>query len=193
MLLQPCTQRRQPPEDSAELCARRYASDFGQRTLALRFSAVYGSNRDRPDKVPTVFMRQALAGQPITVNGLAGAFDFLHIDDAVQALVLGLSYLENCAAGYYEGFPICAGETLTLREAAERIVGGLGSKSGITVDPPEAAAKVHGDPPLHNDPGPARDTFGFSAQISFAEGIRAFAAILPGRQIGDKALQKAGQ
>jgi len=174
---------------SAELCARRYAADFGQRTLALRFSAVYGSNRDRPDKVPTIFVRQALAGQRITVNGQGGPFDFLHIDDAVQALVLGLSHLEGCAPGNYEGFPICSGETLSLRQAAERIVSELGSRSAITVDPPE----VQIDVPIHNDPVPAADAFGFSAKISFTDGIQAFAEILPGGKIDDKAMKKAGQ
>ena len=173
---------------SAELCARRFASDFSQRTLALRFSAVYGSDRDRPDKVPAVFVRQALAGAPITVNGQAGLFDFIHIEDIVDALVLGLSHLDNCTPGYYMGLPICSGQSMSLAAAARMIVEILESASSVTVDPPEDG----GNDNIRNDPAPAKNSIGFSAAISFADGIRKFAAQLTASGDGKKARGAAG-
>lgn len=173
---------------SAELCARRFAADFSQRTLALRFSAVYSSSLDRRDKVPAVFLRQALADAPIVVNGQAGLFDFIHIEDVVDALVLGLLHLDHCPPEYYEGLPICSGQSMSLAAAARLIVEVLESASSVTIDPPEGGGKDD----INNDPAPAKNIIGFSAAISFADGIRKFAAQLTASGDVKKALDTAG-
>ena len=60
------------------------------RCAALRFFTVYGP-RQRPEMAITLFMRAALAGQPITVFGDGSMRrDFTHVDDIVRGVLAAL-------------------------------------------------------------------------------------------------------
>lgn len=68
-------------------CSAYYGS-FGLKTVALRFSNVYGPLSMRKGSVVALFIRQALAGEPWTLNGDGSQTrDFIHIDDIVSALL----------------------------------------------------------------------------------------------------------
>lgn len=65
-----------------------YHGSFGLKTVGLRFSNVYGPLSVHKGSVVALFIRQALAGEPWTLNGDGGQTrDFIHIDDIVSALV----------------------------------------------------------------------------------------------------------
>ncbi|KAA9005053.1 NAD-dependent epimerase/dehydratase family protein [Histidinibacterium aquaticum] len=71
----------------AYCCA--YAVAFGVPTVALRFSNIYGPRSWRKGSVVATFIRQAMAGEPITVNGDGTQTrDFIHIDDLTRAIRL---------------------------------------------------------------------------------------------------------
>lgn len=71
----------------AYCCA--YAVAFGVPTVALRFSNIYGPRSWRKDSVVATFIRQAMANEPIMINGDGTQTrDFIHIDDLTRAILL---------------------------------------------------------------------------------------------------------
>lgn len=80
------------PYGASKLAGEAYCSayhgSFGLKTVALRFSNVYGPLSVRKGSVVALFIRQALAGEPWTLNGDGKQTrDFIHIDDIVSALM----------------------------------------------------------------------------------------------------------
>ena len=114
--------------------ARLYHELYDLETVALRYFNVYGPRQAAGDysAVISVFLDQARAGEPITVNGDGEQTrDFVHISDVVRANLLAA---ETDAVG--EAFNVGTGETVTIRELAETIRDVVGSDSEI----------VHRDP-----------------------------------------------
>ena len=64
-----------------------YWSSYGLETVALRFGNVYGPHSSHKTSVVASFIRQALAGEPLVINGNgAQTRDFIYVDDLVQAI-----------------------------------------------------------------------------------------------------------
>lgn len=85
--------------------------------------------------VPT-FVRQALAGQPLTVHGDGTqARCFTHVDDTVDALLL-LAREDACVGGTYN---VGSSERTTVMALAERVIERTGSSSGIEIVPYDVA------------------------------------------------------
>src|SRR5208282_1690692 len=66
------------------LCADATAA--GLRVAIVRLSNVFGARTDHADRVVPAFVRAALAGEPLRVEGAESTFDFTHLDDAVSGL-----------------------------------------------------------------------------------------------------------
>lgn len=65
-----------------------YASNFGLKTVSLRYFTVYGP-RQRPDMAFTRFVRAAIAGETIRIFGSGEQIrDFTYVDDIVHANLL---------------------------------------------------------------------------------------------------------
>ena len=74
---------------AGEAYCSAYAQAFGLSTVALRFSNVYGSHSGHKGSVVATFIRRALAGEPITINGDGRQTrDFVYVDDLVAAIEL---------------------------------------------------------------------------------------------------------
>ncbi len=63
------------------------AAARGTRTVITRFSNVYGSVDDYPDRVVPAFALAAAHGGRLVVRGCDQRLDFTHIDDVVQGLL----------------------------------------------------------------------------------------------------------
>ncbi len=72
---------------TSELLNNTYALTSDLKYTILRYSNVYGSPRDLPERVIPRFMDAALSGQPLTVYGGDQILDFNFIDDVVQGTV----------------------------------------------------------------------------------------------------------
>src|SRR5207253_10507657 len=57
------------------------------KSVIFRFSNVYGSERDLPERVIPKFMRKALRGEDITLYGGEQVLDFTFIDDTIQGIL----------------------------------------------------------------------------------------------------------
>ncbi|WP_433271939.1 UDP-glucuronic acid decarboxylase family protein [Actinosynnema sp. CS-041913] len=139
---------------------REHSVDTG----IVRIFNTYGP-RMRPDDgrmIPT-FVRQARAGEPLTVHGDGSQTRSLcHVDDLVRGL---LAMADSDQAG-----PVNLGnpEEVTVLEVARRVTEVTGSRSGIRhVEPME-------DDPRRRRPDItlARELLGWQPEIDLAEGLR---------------------
>lgn len=107
-----------------------YAKMYNIRTVALRFSNIYGPGSWRKGSVVATFMRQALKGEPITVHGDGQQTrDFLFIDDIVLAID---SAMEKGPAG--SCFCIASGTRTRIMDLVREIEHLAQEVRGVTLD-----------------------------------------------------------
>lgn len=99
--------------------ARLYNDLYGVETVALRYFNIFGPRQRAGDYggVISIFREQALAGDPITVNGDGTQTrDFIHVNDIVQANLLAAT-TDTVGTAYNIG----RGEQTSIRTLAEMV------------------------------------------------------------------------
>ena len=109
----------------AERFTKHYHTHYGVDYNIVRPSGVYGPG-DMDDRVLSKFFAKAMANETIEVHDGSNKVDFTYVDDTANGIV-------KCALGIEnnKSFNITAGNAISLREAAERIIALTGSKSKI--------------------------------------------------------------
>jgi len=105
---------------AAESIIRGYAEDYGFKTTILRIFNVYG-DLEREQGVTSLFVKRALAGKPIIVNGGAQMRDFVHVHDVIEAF---LRSLENPAT-HDKIVNIGSGTGLSIKEIVQMVTQSL--------------------------------------------------------------------
>src|SRR5438445_10441873 len=96
----------------------------------MRFSNVYGSERDLPERVIPQFMNQAVRGEDITLYGGEQILDFTVIDDTISGIMkLASASLEGDDSIFREDFHFVTGRGLSVSELATMIVTTVGQIS----------------------------------------------------------------
>lgn len=132
---------------SAEQACLAFQRAYGLRTVIMRFSNVYGSERDQMDRVIPKFMLRALRDEEIPLYGGDQVLDFNFIEDTVSGIMKAYEKaLEGKIIG--EDFHFVSGEGISIKELAELIVEISGSSSKIVKMPPKEfdVNKFVGDP-----------------------------------------------
>jgi nucleoside-diphosphate-sugar epimerase len=120
---------------AAERLLSSYHRVYGVDYILLRFSNVYGSPRDLPDRVAPRFMRLAMAGQPLTVYGGKQVLDFTFIDDTVNGLISVLrKVMHRDETVINQDFNFTSGNGTSILEIAELIKSICQSDSEIIVE-----------------------------------------------------------
>ena len=148
----------------------------GLRTAVVRLSNVYGSAGDHVDRVVPAFVRAALAGQPLRVEGATNTFDFTHLDDAVAGLRAIMRALERG-----ETLPplhLLTGRSTSLGELAALVLELTGSRSPLT----EAPSRTFDVSTFHGDPTRAADALGWRAAVPLRDGVARLVADLRAAQ-----------
>lgn len=115
---------------TADYYTRLYHALYGLETVVLRYFNVYGPRAEAGEytDVVSVFLRQARAGDPITIEGSGEQTrDFVHVDDVVQAN-LRAATTDTVGNAYNIGF----GESTSIADLAELVREVTGSDSPIT-------------------------------------------------------------
>jgi UDP-glucuronate decarboxylase len=159
--------------DEGKRCAEALVTDFvrTQRVDAriVRIFNTYGPAMDPDDgRVVTNFIRQALAGEPLTVYGDGTQTRSLcYVDDLVDGMVGAMEWGTNVEPAERVR-PINLGNPheMTVREIAEQILAVLGG--GRIVHRPLPI-----DDPRRRRPDITRahELFGFEPKVSFAQGL----------------------
>jgi nucleoside-diphosphate-sugar epimerase len=134
-------------------------------TSVVRFSNVYGSTEDHPDRVVPAFARQAALGLPLSVEGSDHTFDFTHLDDTIRGLMEVVQRLEAATELPPMHFP--SGTPTTLGGLARLAVGLAGSASPICEAPPRS----YDVSSFWGDPSRAYEMLGWRAKVTLREGL----------------------
>jgi UDP-glucose 4-epimerase len=152
---------------AGELYCRSYQELYGVESTVLRFGIPYGP-RARPAAVIPIFVRKALAGEPLTLAG--GGLQtrrFVYVEDLADGVVAGLAPV--AANRVYN---LVGDEEVTILEIAERVRDEVGDGVELVVTEGRAGdfrgAEVSGDR--------ARLELGWVASTPFAEGLKRYVA-----------------
>ncbi len=104
-----------------ELLSHRYAADYGLTIAAPRIAGIYGLPDDPASKVPLVFVKRALAGEPLTVSDDPRAMDYIHVDDVCAALMSCMRQLSRIKGPAFCAFPLESGRKIKLKPLARLI------------------------------------------------------------------------
>ena len=154
-------------------------SDFSKRNQSqaaiLRFSNVYGNERDILDRVIPRFVLNGLKCQPIEIHGGNQFIDFTHIDDTVEGIIRTIAHLENKESkrtnlngnGFCDDFHLLPGKPVTLQQVASTITDHLNADVPVHYKDP----RTYDVEKFHGDPEKAARVLGFKAKISPEAGI----------------------
>jgi UDP-glucose 4-epimerase len=156
---------------------------YGLETVSLRYFNVFGSNQ-RPDApyaaVVPLFFEAVIAGERPVVHGDGlQTRDFTYIDDTVAATIAAAEAPSVAASG--RAFNIAGGTPHSLMDLLSTIEKILGK----TVPPLHVGSRVGDVRHSHADTSAAREALGFSASVSFEEGLRRTGEWMLGRISGE--------
>jgi len=106
---------------AAEGLLESYHASYGLDTVVLRFGNVYGVGvYTHWETVIPKFVRQALSGQALTIYGDGKqSRDFIHVLDAVEAVILALRDERGVVAG--ESFNVGVGKATSVNVIADTV------------------------------------------------------------------------
>jgi UDP-glucose 4-epimerase len=151
---------------AGELYCRSYRELYRVESTVLRFGIPYGP-RARPAAVIPIFVRKALAGEPLTLAG--GGLQtrrFVYVEDLAEGVVAGLA--PQAADRTYN---LVGDEEVTIRQIAERVRDEVGDVELVLTEGRAGdfrGAEVSGARALAE--------LGWVASTPFAEGLRRYVA-----------------
>ena len=148
---------------AGEAFVQGYARCYDIDPVIIRFSNVYGMYDDSNRVVP-LFIRQAKAGEDLTIFGEDKCLDFTYIDDAVQGVLLMLENYEDIQG---EIINLAYGEGTKILAVAEKIKELIGSASKICMGEVRTGEIIR----YVADISRAKERLGYAPKIAFAEGI----------------------
>lgn len=147
----------------------QYARNYGLRCLTLRFVGVYTGKHDIQDRVIPRFIRLALSGKPITIegNGKKKKFDYVFIDDVADALVRAILFMAKKSGGFYDDITLAKNDPISLIDLARLIIE-LTQSTSKFIHLPERTYDVAG---FWGNPAKAKRLLGWSAKTSLKNGL----------------------
>lgn len=145
--------------------------------VTFRFSNVYGSERDLPERVIPKFMAKALRGEDITLFGGGQVLDFTFIGDTVLGILKAYTATQDGRSDLFgQKFHLVTGRGVSVWHLAKMIVEVTDSPSRIL----RGSANSFDVRRFVGDPAKAREMLGFNATIPLEEGLE----ILKERMLG---------
>ncbi len=147
-------------------CSAYYGS-YGLKTVALRFSNVYGPLSDHKNSVVARFINQAIKGETWIINGDGSQTrDFLYIDDLIAAILKTVATLHGG-----EVFQIATGEETSIKEMAgilaEHLAANTGRRPAIRYGEPLCGEVSRN----FSDISKARQMLGWAPRVQLREGL----------------------
>ena len=148
----------------AERFTKHYHTHFGVEYNIVRPSGVYGPG-DMDDRVLSKFFAKAMANEKIEVHDGSNKVDFTFLDDTANGIIKVALGIEN-----NKSFNITAGNAITLRDAAERIIALTGSKSKIVDIGMNKMYPRRGTLDITR----AKNMLGYKPEVEFDEGLKRY-------------------
>lgn len=157
---------------AADLLCLAYARTYGIPVVIARPCNNYGPNQF-PEKLIPLVIRNALAGEILPLYGDGEQVrDWIYVEEAVEGIGLALS---NGRVGRI--YHICAGRERRNREVVELVCELLAKETAADADQLRSRIRSVPDRPGHDrryatDPRRSQQELGFTAAVSFEEGLR---------------------
>lgn len=103
---------------AAEYLVRNYSRSIKHPSIIFRFSNVYGSIHDYSTRVIPAFVLASITGNAIRIDGKDHTFDFIHVDDAANAIRTAVRHIENERIVGTETINVVSGQGITLVQLA---------------------------------------------------------------------------
>ena len=152
----------------SKLAGERMISDLkesGFNTTILRFSNVYGSTNDHPDRVIPAFARRAASGGSIVVNGADCLFDFTHVEDVAKAVLVATDRMSS--GDRIPTLHLASGMGIALGDLAKLAVAASRMPLDVRFEP----ARCHDVSRFVGDPRLAENVLGWNSCISLEAGF----------------------
>lgn len=150
---------------AGERLTQQFHRAFGLEFVIARPSGVFGPG-DIPDRVLSKFFDAAMRGQPINVHDRNNKIDFTYVEDVANGIIN--CTLESKAANNI--FNITAGSSISLGDAAAKIIKLTGSRSKITDTGKNALYPSRGT----LDISKAKKLLGYVPKYNFEQGIERY-------------------
>ncbi|MDA8217503.1 MAG: NAD-dependent epimerase/dehydratase family protein [Dehalococcoidales bacterium] len=149
---------------AAELWLRMYREVYGVQAVALRFFSVFGPGQGMAkgtSGVVSIFLRRAMAGEPLWVDG-AKRGDFTNVSDVAGGILAALEHRHDCR----EAYNVATGIGTPLPDLARLVLAVTRSSSRI-----EERAETGPGRDLVADISLARKDLGYSPKVALAVGL----------------------
>ncbi|HVT57338.1 MAG TPA: NAD-dependent epimerase/dehydratase family protein [Thermoanaerobaculia bacterium] len=148
---------------ASEMVCHNYGQLYGVPFTVLRYGIPYGP-RMREELLIPIFIRKALAGEPLTVSGRGEQYrKFVYIADLAAAHVLAMQ-----EAAVNQTYNLEGTHKVTVLEVAEGIRGAIGERVRIEFGPERpgdfGGKEVSGDKALRE--------LGWQPRVDFEQGLR---------------------
>ena len=106
-------------------------------TCCVRLTNLFGSPWDRQERAIPTFLRRAQAGVALHIRGPERTFDFLHVDDAVRAVLAIVDRLQS-GLSLPPVLQLCSARSVPLVEVARLVLAATDSPSPLVLEPAAA-------------------------------------------------------
>ncbi|ODS23108.1 NAD-dependent dehydratase [Candidatus Endobugula sertula] len=106
----------------------------GVKACIIRLSNVYGTTQDHVDRVVPAFVRAAILGERLRVDGASHTFDFTHVEDVARG-IFSLSTLLSQVEVAPAPIHFTSGKPTTLVELAKMVIEIAGTTSDFFIAP----------------------------------------------------------
>jgi UDP-glucose 4-epimerase len=160
------------PYGASKLAGEGYCSayyrTFGLKTVALRFSNVYGPRAKKKDSVIAKFFKQALAEEPLEIYGDGNQTrDFIYIDDLIRAIMLSAA---SDVGG--EVFQIATYKETTVNEITSKTKEIVESEIGRDVKIIHGNTRIGDIKRNYSDISKAKEILGYEPVYDLDRGLR---------------------
>ena len=137
--------------------------------VVFRFSNVYGSERDLPERVIPKFMTKALRGDDITLYGGGQILDFTFLDDTISGILKAYAACFDSEPNLFgEDFHFVTGRGVSVSDLATMIVEMVGSSSKII----SSGSNTFEVRRFVGNPEKARRMLGYESRVRLEDGLK---------------------
>jgi len=159
---------------AGELLTLNYGTNYNLRTFVIRFSNIYGGINDYQDRVIPQFVNQAITNSDLTLYGGNQKFDFVHLNDATEGLLILIEKILKNKEFKNKIFNFVTGEGISIKELMQIIIKIVGSNSSIKYLP----ARKYDVETFVGDPSFTQKVLGWKPKITIDDGLKMYIDLL---------------
>lgn len=144
----------------SELIIKDFCKNYNFKGASIRFSTIFGSERDLLDRAIPTFMYKAIKNIDLKIENENRILDPAFIDDVTKVLAKIVEKLQSENAGFYDVYNMCSGNSIKIIDIVKMILEVAGSDAKIVGSTKERSYD-RGD--FVGDPSKIKNLFDFKA------------------------------